>query len=47
MRLGEFDKGGIFMHNGSKSSLVANVKAKKDMDPLLVELKKLVIDKKI
>lgn len=38
---------GMLVQNGSKSSLVANVKAKQVMNPTLVELTKLIVYKKI
>lgn len=40
-------EGNILVHNWSESLLVAKVKERKDMDPSLVELKKLVVGKKI
>ena len=39
--------GSVTIQNGSKSSLLEDVKAKKDMDPSLVELKKSVETKVI
>lgn len=39
--------GYVRMHDRAKSSLIKKVKAIQYMDPTLVELKKLVIDKKV
>lgn len=47
VRLSGFDKSDILMQNRSKSSLIVDVKAKKDLYQTLVELMKLVIEKKI
>ena len=44
--LGTMD-GGMLVQNGSESSLVVDVKSKQDLDPTLVELKKLVDEKKV
>ena len=38
-------KGGVMVHNGSKSSFVMDVKSKQDLDPILVELKESVLKK--
>lgn len=37
---------GVLVQNRADSSLIADVEEKQHMDPTLVELKKLVIDKK-
>ncbi|WMV46713.1 hypothetical protein MTR67_040098 [Solanum verrucosum] len=42
VHLDECNEGGMIVQNGSKSSLVSNVKAKQDLDPIMVYLKKLV-----
>lgn len=47
VKLSESNKGGIFVHDMFESSLVVDVKPKQGMDPSLVELKKLIVDKKI
>lgn len=39
------DEGGVTVHNGSKSSFVSNVKVRKVLELILVELKKVVIKK--
>ncbi|WMV54851.1 hypothetical protein MTR67_048236 [Solanum verrucosum] len=39
VRLADFSEGGVIVHNGSKSSFVSDVKAKKDLDLVLVDLK--------
>ena len=44
--LGNID-GGMLVQNGSESSLIVDVKSKQDLDPTLLELKKLVDEKKI
>lgn len=50
-RLGDFlmgiSYGGGIVKNGSKSSIVAEVKEKKDSDPLLLELKGAVNQKRV
>ena len=38
-------KGGFRVHNDSESSLVVEVNSKKHLDPLLIELNKLVLSK--
>ncbi|KAH0784240.1 hypothetical protein KY290_003838 [Solanum tuberosum] len=40
-------KSGVMVHNGSESSFVVDVKAKKSLDPILVELKELVLKKSV
>ena len=40
-------EGGMLVQNGSESSLLVDVKSKQDLDPSLVELKRLVDEKKI
>ena len=40
-------EGGMLVQNRSESSLVVDVKSKQDLDPSLVELKRLVDEKKI
>lgn len=47
VRLKEVDNGGGGVVDGSKSSLVEEVKAKQDLDPSLLELKALVSDRKV
>ncbi|WMV37906.1 hypothetical protein MTR67_031291, partial [Solanum verrucosum] len=47
VQLVDSTKGGVMVHNGSKSSLVADVKAKKGVDPILVNLKEVVLKKSI
>jgi len=42
VRLVDSTKGGVMVHNGSKSSFMADVKAKQGLDPTLVELKEAV-----
>ncbi|WMV46729.1 hypothetical protein MTR67_040114 [Solanum verrucosum] len=41
------NEGGVIVPNGSESSLIYDVKAKQDLDPVLVELKKSVFKKEI
>lgn len=43
----ESNEGGVLVHNGLESFLVANLKEKQQMDLIIVELKKLVAEKKI
>ncbi|WMV50255.1 hypothetical protein MTR67_043640 [Solanum verrucosum] len=40
-------KGGIMVHNGSKSFFVADVKAKQGLNPILVELEEAVLKKSV
>ncbi|WMV24300.1 hypothetical protein MTR67_017685 [Solanum verrucosum] len=40
-------KGGVMVHNGSKLSFVAHVKAKQDLHPILVNLKEVVRKKSV
>lgn len=47
VRRSDSNENSIRVHNGSKSLLVANVKAKQDLGSTLVELKKLVVEKKV
>jgi len=47
VRLIEFTKSGVTVHNGSESSLVTDVKAKKCLDLILVELKEVVLKKSV
>ncbi|WMV41079.1 hypothetical protein MTR67_034464 [Solanum verrucosum] len=42
-----FRKGGVMVRNGSESSFVMDVKSKKSLDPILVELKEAVLKKSI
>ncbi|MDV3192306.1 MAG: hypothetical protein Q8853_02525 [Candidatus Phytoplasma australasiaticum] len=42
VRLNGTSNGGVFVLNASQSSLVVDVKSKQDLDPTIVELKKLV-----
>ena len=44
--LGTMD-GGMLVQNGSESTLIVDVKSKQDLDPTLVELKRLVDEKKV
>ena len=44
--LGTID-GGMLVQNGSESSLIVDVKSKQDLDPTLVELERLVDEKKV
>lgn len=41
------DSNGVMVHNGLASSLVEAIKAKKDMNLVLVELKKSISEKKV
>lgn len=41
------DEGSIHVQNGSESSLVVDFKVKQDLDPILIELKKLVAKTKV
>ena len=45
VRLEDFPNDGFMVHNKPESSLVVEVKSKKHLDPLLMELKKSVIKK--
>ena len=47
VRLVDSNDGKVLVQKGSQSSLVNDVKAKQDLDPKLVELKKLVVEKNI
>lgn len=47
IRLNSLSNGGVLVPNGVESSLREEVKIKQDMDPTFVELKKLVVDKKV
>ncbi|WMV59070.1 hypothetical protein MTR67_052455 [Solanum verrucosum] len=38
-----FEEGGIIVRNSLESSLMSDMKAKKDLDPTLVELKEVVL----
>ncbi|KAH0777836.1 hypothetical protein KY290_009247 [Solanum tuberosum] len=40
-------KGGVMVHNGSESSFVIDVKAKQDLDPILVEMKESALKKSL
>lgn len=40
-------RSGVLIQNRVESSLIVEAKVKQGMDPILVELKKLVLDKKI
>lgn len=46
VRLINLSDGGVLVPNGAESSLMVEVKTKQDIDPTLVELKKLVGDKR-
>jgi len=43
VQLVDSTKGGVMVHNGSKSSFVVDVKAKQGLDPILVKLKEAVL----
>ena len=45
VRLVDTNDGKVLVQKGSQSSLVNDVKAKQDLDPKLVELKKLVVER--
>ena len=45
VRSEDYPKGGFMVHHNPKSPLVVEVKSKKHLDPLLMELKKSVIKK--
>lgn len=47
VRLSASKKGGIHVQIRSDSSLVADATKKQDLDPILVELKRLVVKKKV
>ncbi|KAH0765165.1 hypothetical protein KY285_001036 [Solanum tuberosum] len=47
VQLVDSTKGGIMVYNGSVSSFVADVKAKKGLDPILVELKETMLKKSV
>ncbi|WMV45417.1 hypothetical protein MTR67_038802 [Solanum verrucosum] len=47
VQLVDSTKGGVMVHNGSKSSFVEDVKAKQGLDPILVELREVVLKKTI
>ncbi|WMV54863.1 hypothetical protein MTR67_048248, partial [Solanum verrucosum] len=47
VQLVESTKGGVMFHNGIESSFVVDVKAKKGIDPTLVELKEAVLKKSV
>ncbi|KAH0685610.1 hypothetical protein KY290_017106 [Solanum tuberosum] len=47
IQLVDSTKGGVMVHNGSKSSFVTDVKAKQGLDPILVELKEAVLKKSV
>lgn len=47
VRLSGSSEGGILVHNRSESSLVVNAIVNQDLDLTFVELKMLVVDKKI
>lgn len=40
-------KGGVMVHNGSKSSFVVDAKAKQELDQTVVELKESILNKSI
>lgn len=46
MKLSDSNEGGVLVHNGSELSLVMDVKAYQNLDITLVELKKLIMEKK-
>ncbi|WMV18525.1 hypothetical protein MTR67_011910 [Solanum verrucosum] len=43
VQLVDYTKGGVMVHNGSESSFVMDVKAKRGLDPISVELKEVVL----
>ena len=45
VQLNDSLKGGVMIRHNSESSLVVGVKSKKHLDPLLMELKKMVLSK--
>ncbi|WMV09179.1 hypothetical protein MTR67_002564, partial [Solanum verrucosum] len=45
--LTETSDSGVIVHNGTKSSLVAEVKEKQDIDPILLQLKSTVHQQKV
>ncbi|WMV38199.1 hypothetical protein MTR67_031584 [Solanum verrucosum] len=47
VRLVDSTKGGVMVHNGSSSSLVVDMKAKKGLDLTLVELKEAILKRSI
>ncbi|KAH0652607.1 hypothetical protein KY289_030285 [Solanum tuberosum] len=47
VQLVDSTKGGVMVHNGSESSFVTDMKAKQGLDPILVELKDLVLKKSV
>lgn len=47
MTLNGSSNGGILVQNRAESWLILEIKEKQDMDPTLIELKKLVVDKQI
>ncbi|WMV33494.1 hypothetical protein MTR67_026879, partial [Solanum verrucosum] len=47
VQLVDSTKGGVMFHNGSESSFVMDVKAKQDLDLILVELKEAVLKKSV
>ncbi|WMV45678.1 hypothetical protein MTR67_039063 [Solanum verrucosum] len=47
VQLVDSTKGGVMVHDGSKSSFVSDMKANQDLDPTLVELKEAVLEKSI
>ena len=47
VRLVDSNDGRVLVQKGSESSLMNDVKVKQDLDPKLVELKKLVVEKNI
>ncbi|WMV30444.1 hypothetical protein MTR67_023829 [Solanum verrucosum] len=47
VRLADSNKGGVIVQYGSESSLISYVKAKQDIDPIMINLKKSVSEKTI
>ncbi|KAH0644862.1 hypothetical protein KY284_032746 [Solanum tuberosum] len=47
VQLVDSPKGGFMVHSGSESSFMVDVKSKKDLDPLLIELKESVLNKSV
>lgn len=47
VQLVDSNEGVVVVHNGAKSSFISDVKAKKDLDSILVDLKKMVSKKEL
>lgn len=46
VKLSDIENDGVMVSNGSKSSLIENVKSNQDIDPILIELKALITEDK-